>query len=72
MIEVRNISDFNDYLESLLVQNESDDLEFKSAAGGFPGNFWDTYSAFANTDGGTIVLPKGFLEQCKQSFNYQS
>ena len=56
MIEVRNISDFNDYLESLLVQNESDDLEFKSAAGGFPGNFWDTYSAFANTDGGTIVL----------------
>ena len=56
MIEVRNISDFNDYLESLLVQNENDDLEFKSAAGGFPGNFWDTYSAFANTDGGTIVL----------------
>ena len=56
MIEVRNITDFNDYLESLLTQNESDDLEFKSAAGGFPGNFWDTYSAFANTDGGTIVL----------------
>ena len=56
MIEVRNITDFNDYLESLLTQNESDDLEFKSAAGGFPGSFWDTYSAFANTDGGTIVL----------------
>lgn len=56
MIEVRDIPDFNDYLESLLVQNECDDLEFKSAAGGFPGNFWDTYSAFANTEGGTIVL----------------
>ncbi len=55
-MEVRNITDFNDYLESLLTQNESDDLEFKSAAGGFPGSFWDTYSAFANTDGGTIVL----------------
>ena len=56
MIEVRDIPDFNDYLESLLVKNESDDLEFKSAAGGFPGNFWDTYSAFANSEGGTIVL----------------
>ena len=56
MIEVRDISDFNDYLDSLLVQNECDDLEFKSAAGGFPGNFWDTYSAFANSEGGTIVL----------------
>ena len=56
MIEIRNIEDFNDYLESLLLQNESDDLEFKSAAGGFPGSFWDTYSAFANTDGGTIVF----------------
>ena len=56
MIEVRDIPDFNDYLESLLVQNECDDLEFKSAAGGFPGNFWDTYSAFANSEGGTIVL----------------
>ena len=29
MIEVRNISDFNEYSESLLVQNECDDLEFK-------------------------------------------
>ena len=56
MIEVRDIPDFNDYLESLLVQNECDDLEFKSAAGGFPGSFWDTYSAFANSEGGTIVL----------------
>ena len=56
MAEIRNIADFNDYLESLLVQNESDDLEFKSAAGGFPGSFWETYSAFANTEGGTIVL----------------
>lgn len=56
MIEVRDITDFNDYLESLLDQNECDDLEFKSSAGGFPGNFWDTYSAFANSEGGTIML----------------
>ena len=56
MIEVRDIQDFNDYLETLLSQTECDDIEFKSAAGGFPDNFWDTYSAFANTDGGTIVF----------------
>ncbi len=56
MEKVQNITDFNDYLKTLLNKNESSDLEFKSAAGGFPGNFWDTYSAFANTNGGTIVL----------------
>lgn len=56
MIDVRDNKDFNDYIESLLCKYESDDLEFKSAAGGFPGSFWDTYSAFANSDGGTIVF----------------
>ena len=56
MIEVRNKNDFNEYIESLLVNYESDDLEFKSAAGGFPGSFWDTYSALANSEGGMIVL----------------
>ncbi len=56
MVEVRVIKDFNDFLDTLLLQSESDDLEFKSAAGGFPDSFWDTYSAFANTDGGTIVF----------------
>ncbi len=56
MIEVRDIQDFSDYLDTLLSQTECDDIEFKSAAGGFPDSFWDTYSAFANTDGGTIVF----------------
>lgn len=56
MIDIRDIEDFNDYLDTLLSQTECDDIEFKSAAGGFPNSFWDTYSAFANTDGGTIVF----------------
>jgi len=50
MIEIRNGLAFNDYLDTLLSQTESDDLEFKSAAGGFPGSFWDTYSAFCADD----------------------
>ena len=62
MIDIKNIEDFNDYLDTLLSQTECDDIEFKSAAGGFPNNFWDTYSAFANTNGGTIVF--GVKEAC--------
>ena len=56
MIDIRNIQDFNNYLDTLLNQTECDDIEFKSAAGSFPSSFWETYSAFANTDGGTIVF----------------
>lgn len=55
-----------DDLRSLLVRGETASLECKSAKGGFPKSFWESYSAFANTDGGTIVL--GVSEPRKGTF----
>lgn len=43
-------------LLSQLDTGEDVDLECKSAKGGVPGSLWETYSAMANTDGGTILL----------------
>ena len=48
--------DVSSVVEELMAKKESDEIEFKSAAGGFPSSFWETYSSFANTNGGTIVL----------------
>ena len=43
-------------LRKLIKTGENGVVEFKRGRGGVPGDFWPSYSAFASTDGGVIVL----------------
>ena len=61
---VDHTSEIDKRIRTLINQGESSEVEFKSARGGFPGSFWESYSAFANTNGGTIVL--GVVEKNNQ------
>lgn len=53
-------------IELMLQRGEHLTLECKEAQGGLPRSMWATYSAFANTDGGTILL--GVRENEDKSF----
>ncbi len=52
--------------ETLESLKEGNQLEIKKAVGGVPVSLWETYSAFANTSGGTIVL--GLMETKSDGF----
>ena len=53
---IKKSLEIQEFLDDLMSNNENKEIEFKSAQGGFPKSFWETYSSFANTEGGIIIF----------------
>ena len=43
-------------IKAMLAEGENANVEFKECGKAFPKEFWPTYSAFANTRGGWVIL----------------
>ena len=50
--------------EDFDLVHENENIEYKESFDKLPGDIWPTYSAFANTKGGLIIL--GVSEDCQK------
>ena len=48
--------EYAELMDNLLDDGENSEYEFKKAQNFLPDDLWETYSAFANTNGGIIFL----------------
>lgn len=53
-------------LKEIFKSSEKVNIEVKAAQGGIPNSIWETYSSFANTFGGTIILGIGEDKETKK------